>query len=287
MSLNYEFIKNQSFEPVIHSYTERDTMLYALGVGCAVTAPVAAEDYKYIYEKALVALPTLATVLAQPGFWAADPRTGIEWRHMIHTEQFLQIYKPLPVAGTVIGQMHVVDIYDKGADKGAVMVVRNEISDAATREPLAMSGFSVLLRKNGGFGGSSEGIPMPHSTPTIAADTLLDLPTRPEQAFIYRLSGDYNPLHVDPEAAQLSGFEQPILHGLCSYGVAGRAVLKLLCENDPSRLRVFNARFASPVYPGETIRTEIWRQGPGRAALQARVVERDIVVLRNGYVEYV
>jgi acyl dehydratase len=284
--LNYPVVKNYEIGPVPHTYTARDTMLYALGVGCAAADRIEPDDLRFIYEKELVALPSMATVLAQPGFWAADPRTGIDWHHMLHTEQYLKIYKPLPPAGSVIGQMRVIDVYDRGADKGALLVAHNEIRDAATGEPLAMSGFGALLRRNGGFGGSTEGMPVPHPTPTATPDLTLDLPTRPEQAFIYRLSGDYNPLHVDHDVARIAGFQQPILHGLCSYGVATRAVLKLLCCNDPARLRTFNARFASPVYAGETIRTEIWRQGPGVAAVQARVVERDTVVMRNGFVEY-
>jgi acyl dehydratase len=244
------------------------------------------EDLDYIYERDLRVLPTMAVVLAQQDFWAADPRTGIDWQQMLHGEQFLTIHRPLPASGTVVGKAQVVDIYDKGAAKGAVLVVCNELADGATGEPLASVGYSVVLRNNGGFGGSAEGAPIPHPTPAGEPDAALALATRPEQAFLYRLSGDYNPLHVDSAVARTAGFERPILHGLCTYGVVCRAALKLLCGNDPARLRVFNARFASPVYPGETIRTEIWRQGSGRAALQARVVERDTVVMRNGYLEY-
>ncbi len=285
MTLNVEFLTGRTLDAVTQRYSQRDTMLYALGVGCGIAPAPDAIDRRFIYEKDLQALPTLATVLAQPHFWAADPETGIDWRHMVHTGQFLTIHKPLPTSGIVSGRQRVVGIWDKGADKGAVMLVHNEISDERG-EPLAMSGFSVLLRGNGGFGGSAEGIPVPHPMPGTAPELAIALPTRPEQAFIYRLSGDYNPLHVDPEAARLAGFERPILHGLCTYGIACRAALQLLCDGDPARLRVFDARFASPVYPGETIRTEIWRQGEGRAALQVRVLERGTVVLRNGYIEY-
>ena len=117
-------------------------------------------------------------------------------------------------------------------------------------------------------------------------DLTLDLPTRSDQALLYRLSGDYNPLHVDPEAAQSVGFERPILHGLCAYGVVGRAVLKLLCAEDPARLRRLDVRFSSPLYPGETVRTEVWREGDGRAAFRALAAERGVVIQNNGVVEY-
>ena len=286
MPLNYHYIKNRPFEPIAHAYTERDTMLYAVGVGASIAAADSPDDMKFIYEPQLTALPTMAVVLAQPSFWVAEPETGIDWHNMLHSEQFLRIHKPLSAAGRVTGQTRVVDIYDKGAEKGALMLIENEIRDAATQELLATCGFSVMLRKNGGFGGSSEGAPTPYPTPACAPEFVLELPTRPEQAFIYRLSGDYNPLHVDPAIARIAGFERPILHGLCSYGVTCRAVLKLLCDNDPARLRIFNTRFVSPVYPGETLRVEIWRQQPGVAAVQTRVVERNTVIMRNGYVEY-
>lgn len=286
MPLNYRYIKNRVFEPITQTYTRRDTMLYAVGIGAAITAVDSPDDMRFVYEPQLTALPTMAAVLALPSFWVAEPETGIDWHNMLHSEQFLRIHKPLSAAGQVTGQTRVVDIYDKGADKGALLLVENEIRDTATQELLATSRFSAMLRKNGGFGGSSEGVPAPYPTPACAPDLVLELPTRPEQAFIYQLSGDYNPLHVDPAFARIAGFERPILHGQCSYGVACRAVLKLLCDNDPARLRVFNTRFASPVYPGETLCVEIWRQQPGVAAVQVRVVERDVIVLRNGYVEY-
>jgi acyl dehydratase len=287
MALNYHYIKNRPFEPVIHVYSARDTMLYAVGVGVAATVADTPEDMKFVYEPMLVALPTMAAVLAQPSsFWVAEPEAGIDWHYMLHTEQFLRIHKPLAPAATVVGQTRVIDIHDKGPEKGALLLIENELRDATTKELLATCGFSALLRKNGGFGGTAAGIPVQHPAPEGGPDFTLDLPTRPEQAFIYRLSGDYNPLHVDPAIARLAGFERPILHGLCSYGVVCRAVLKLLCDNDPARLRVLNVRFASPVYPGETLCVEVWRQGSGVAAVQARVANRDVTVISNGYVEY-
>jgi acyl dehydratase len=140
---------------------------------------------------------------------------------------------------------------------------------------------TTFARADGGFGGPSGPVKPVHALPERAPDMAADIATRPEAALIYRLSGDPNPLHASPAVAREAGFERPILHGLCSYGVAGRAILETCCEGDPSRLRRLDLRFSSPVYPGETIRTEIWRDG-GEVSFRARVVERDVVVLNNG-----
>jgi acyl dehydratase len=145
---------------------------------------------------------------------------------------------------------------------------------------------SSFLRGDGGQGGSSEPQPKPRPLPDRPADEVITLTTAANQAMIYRLSGDYNPLHIDPEVAKTGGFDRPILHGLATFGVAGRAVLAALCNNDSARLKRLDVRFASPVYPGETIRTEIWREGDGIASYRSSVVERDVVVLNNGYVEF-
>lgn len=290
MSLDYAKVKNWPIPDSVQSYTEKDTILYALGVGAATRNPP--EDPQFVFEKRLQALPTMAVVMAGGGFWIADPATGIDVTRLLHGEQSLRLYKPLPPAGTLLGKHAVEEIYDKGADKGAVMIVSRKLHDQASGELLAEVSMSLFLRANGGFtggfGGRAEGQPQPHRVPTDRApDATLDLITRPEQAAIYRLAGaDPNPIHIDAGMAKRAGFERPILHGLCTYGVAGRALLKLLCGNDPARLRRIDARFASPVYPGETLRTELWREGSGRAGFQVRVVERDQLVLSNGYAEF-
>ncbi|MDB5869667.1 MAG: maoC-like dehydratase [Polaromonas sp.] len=286
MPLDYEKVKNWPMPDSIHSYTKRDTILYALGVGAATQNPP--EDPQFVVEKGLKALPTMAVVLAGGDFWMADPAAGIDLAKMLHGEQFLRLHKPLPPAGTLIGKHRVEEIFDKGADKGAVMILTRSLHDQATGDLVAEVAMSIFLRGNGGFGGRADGQPKPHAVPSDRApDASLDLITRPEQAALYRLVGsDPNPIHIDGEMARRAGFERPILHGLCSYGVAGRAVLKLLCGNDPARLRRLDLRFASPVYPGETLRTQVWREGPGRAAFQVRVVERDLLVLNNGLVEF-
>lgn len=286
MPLDYDKVKNWPIPDSIHTYTERDTMLYAVGVAAATQNPP--EDPQFVYEKRLQALPTMAVVLAGGEFWFADPAAGLDLTKLLHGEQSLRLHKPLPAAGTLIGKHAVQEIYDKGAEKGAVMLVTRQLFEQASGDLIAEVTMSLFLRGNGGFGGHSEGQPQPHPIPKDRApDARLDLITRPEQAVLYRLAGaDPNPIHIDGALAQRAGFEQPILHGLCSYGVAGRALLKLLCDNDPKRLRRLDVRFASPVYPGETLRTVVWHEGPGRAAFQVYVVERDLLVLNNGLVEY-
>lgn len=266
-------------EPIItrQTLTRRDTILYALGLG--------ADELGFVYEDGLAALPTMPVVLAGPGFLWRNPEYGITWQKILHGEQWLELHAPLPVEGELIGETRIDAIYDKGAAKGALLISSRTIRDASGTLIATVSG-SSFMRGDGGFGGSSDGAPVPHPVPDRAPDHSVTLPTAPNQAMIYRLSGDYNPLHIDPAVAQAGGFAAPILHGLCSYGIAGRAVLRALCDNDASRLKRFDVRFSAPVYPGETLRTDIWVEGPGRAAFRAVVVERDVMVLNNGYVEH-
>lgn len=264
----------------MHSFTERDTILYALGVGAGV------DELPYVYEAGLKALPTMAVVLGYPGFWQKEPQYGIDWRRVLHGEQSIRLHAPLPVSGTVRSELTIDRIVDKGAEKGSVLITNRRIQDDATGQLLATVTQVSMLRGDGGFGGSSEGAPVPHVVPDRAPDQTVVLSTRPEQALIYRLSGDYNPLHLDPAVASEAGFPGPILHGLCTFGLAGRAVVGRLCDDAPERLKRFDVRFSSPVFPGETIEVDLWREGEGRAALRARSRERGVVVLNNGYVEH-
>ena len=288
--IDYEQLMRWPLPPVTQTYTERDTIVYALGLGTANSMPLDDAGLRWVFEGApggLAALPSMAVVLATGPFWMQDPATGIAWQRILHGEQMLTLHKPLPPAATVTGEHRIEAIFDKGADKGAVMLLSRRLFDAASGDLLATVGSTVFMRGDGGFGGRSEGAPKPHPVPADRPpDLTLDLPTRAEQALIYRLSGDLNPLHVDPALARAAGFDRPILHGLCSYGIAGRALLTLLCADDPARLKRLDLRFASPAYPGETIRTELWLETPGRAAFRARVLERDQLILNNGLAEF-
>ena len=273
-------LMNWPLPDIEHTYTQRDTMLYALGLGCGAD-PLDADDLRFVYEERLRVLPTMAVVLGSPGFWVKHPDTGIDWRRVLHGEQGLILHRPLPAAATVIGRTRITRLIDKGAGKGGLMLSERDVIDKATGDLLCTLTSTTFMRGDGGFGGPSGPVPEPHPMPGRAPDLAIDLPTLPQAALIYRLSGDYNPLHADPEVARSVGFARPILHGLCTFGVAGRAILRAMCGNDQARLKSMQLRFSSPVYPGETVRTELWRDG-ANVSFRARVVARDTIVLNNG-----
>ncbi|WP_428248723.1 MaoC/PaaZ C-terminal domain-containing protein [Ferrovibrio sp.] len=291
MAIDYQKLKNWHFADIEHTYTSRDTILYALGLGCGAD-PLDLEELRFVYEEGdgLLALPSMAVVLGYPGFWLKDPNTGVDWRMVLHGEQGMILHKPLPSAGTVVGKSRVTEIVDKGPGKGALLFSERDVIDKASGDLLCTLTSTTFIRGEGGFGGppglNGGPVPAPHPIPERVPDQTLDIPTLPRAALIYRLSGDYNPLHADPRVAQGAGFPKPILHGLCSYGVATRALLRACCGNDPARLKTMQLRFTAPVYPGETIRTEIWREAEG-VSFRARVVERDLVVLNNGKASFV
>jgi acyl dehydratase len=286
MAIDYQRLKNWPFPDVEQTYRAKDTMLYALGLGFGAD-PMDRDQLRFVYEEGLQALPTMAVVLGYTGQWAKNPETGINWKLLLHGEQGLVIHKPLPAAGTVIGRTVIEEIVDKGAGKGALIYSRRDITDKETGALLASLASTSFLRGDGGFGGPSGPTKPVHELPQRAPDITCDIPTLPQAALIYRLSGDYNPLHADPEIAKAAGFARPILHGLCTFGVAGQALLRSLCGYDPARLKGMQVRFSSPVFPGETIRTEIWREGGGRVGFRCRVVERDIIAINNGLAEVV
>lgn len=280
MAFDPQKILNWKFGEIEHTYTEKDTILYALGLGCG-SDPNEAGDLKFVYEKGLAALPTMAVVLAYPGNWLESKESTADYSKVLHGEQYLTLHRPIPPAGTVVGTGRIVDLLDKGKDKGAVLYAERTILDKKSGQPIATMTSAAMLRGDGGFGGKPGPQPAPHKLPETAPTTTVDLKTHPNSALIYRLSGDRNPLHADPAAAAKGGFKTPILHGLCTYGVAGRAVIKACCGGDPAKLKSLQVRFSSPVFPGETIRTEMWKDGD-KVSFRARVVERDVVVLNNG-----
>ena len=280
MALDPGKILNWKFPDIEHTYTEKDTILYALGLGCG-TDPGEPDDLKFVYEQGLLALPTMAVVLASPGNWLGSKESTVDYTKVLHGEQYLTLHRPLPAEGKVVGRGRIVELLDKGKDKGAVLYAERTIVDKASGEKVATLTSAAMLRGDGGFGGKPGPQPEPHKIPEGKPARHLDLKTHVNSALIYRLSGDRNPLHADPKAAEAGGFKTPILHGLCTYGVAGRAIVKACCGNDPARLKSLQVRFSSPVFPGETIRTEMWPDGQ-RISFRARAVERDVVVLNNG-----
>lgn len=287
MPIDYQKLKNWPFTDIEHCYTARDTILYALALGYGAD-PLDPRALRYVYERDLVAAPTMAFVLGYPGFWMREPGTGIDWVRVLHGEQRITLHAPLPAEGTVLGRSRVTRIIDKGEGKGALVVVERTVIDTADGRLLATLEQRNFCRGDGGFstGGqpSDEAVPAPPRVPEAPADAVCDIATRPESALLYRLCGDPNPLHADPEVARAAGFERPVLHGMATFGVAGHAVLRECCDYDAARLTGIEARFSAPVYPGETIRTELWRRG-STVHFRCSVPARDVVVLNNGVAE--
>ena len=281
MAIDYEKLKNRPFEPVEHSYTTDQAILYALGLGFG-SDPFDEKQLHFTFEEeGFSAVPTLAVVLAHPGFWVREPDSGVDWVKVLHGEQGIVWHKPMPPSATVIGQTRVVDIIDKGEGKGALIYSEKTLHDKATGDLLATTVSTTFARGDGGFGGPAGPVKSVHKLPEREPDKSVDIAMLPQSALIYRLSGDHNPLHASPTVAKAAGFERPILHGLCTLGVAGRAILQEVCDYDPTKMKSLDLRFSSPVFPGETITTDIWQDGP-TISFRARIKARDTVVLNNG-----
>lgn len=293
MGINYRRLRDWRFPEIEQTYDWKDVALYSLGVGYACD-PTDPSELRFVFERDMLAPPTLPVVLGAPGFWVKDPEAGIDWVKVLHGEHGLTLHRPIPIRSTVVSRMKVKGIVDKGKDKGAILVQERTLHDKATGELLATIDHLTFCRGDGGFSelpdnGPKGGDPAPPAkpaTPDTPPDLTCDLPTLPQAALIYRLCGDFNPLHADPAVAKAGGFPRPILHGLASFSIAGHAILKTCCGHDPSRLKSIGLRFSGPVFPGETLRTELWLRGK-RVQFRARVLERDVMVLSNGVAEVV
>jgi acyl dehydratase len=226
----------------------------------------------------------MAIILGYPGPWHAQPGTGITRSHVVHGEQGFTIHKKLPVEGAIVGLTKVAGVFDKGKDKGALLLTECTVRNKQSGETICTLTSTTFCRADGGFGGPDGPGKPPHAIPNAPPDFVCDLPTLPQAALIYRLSGDYTPLHADPVYAQKSGFKMPILHGRATFSVAAHALLKTCCGYDAARFKSMAGRFSSPVYPGETIRTEMWRAG-NIVSFRASVPERGVTVLNNGRAE--
>ena len=280
MPLDVDKLRAWPLPAVGQSYAERDSMLYAIGIGASID-PASCGNMDYLYEsRGPATLPTMATVIGQRTMWMDAPGLGIDWRKIVHGEQKLTVHQPLPAAGEIVSDERVTDIWDKG-DKGAIVWVERTIHSADRAIHYSTLHTCYFCRGDGGFGGDP-GPAVASPIPGRGHDGMIDLPTRKDQAIIYRLSGDVNPLHIDDEFARKVGFPAPILHGLCSYGIAARAMIAALCDDDSTLLGHIAARFSAPCYPGETIRTEYWTLGDGHAAFRCRAVERDVIILNHG-----
>ncbi|MBO6774012.1 MAG: MaoC family dehydratase N-terminal domain-containing protein [Marinibacterium sp.] len=280
--IDYDALMTREFPVIEHSYTEKDTILYALGLGLG-TDPLSRSHLRATYERAegFGALPAMVNVLAYPGFWAMQPDTGLTWQKILHGEQSLTLHAPLPAAGTLLGQTKITGIVDKGEGRGALLYSERELTDQETGQRIATVASTSFARGDGGFGGPNGPVKPVQPAPEGTPDEVFDFKTLESAALIYRLSGDFNPLHADPEVAAQAGFDRPILHGLCTLGVASWSITEALADGDFSVLKHLELRFTSPVYPGETVRTEMWRDHDV-VQFCARVPERGVVVLNNG-----
>lgn len=280
MAIDYQNLHNWKFEDRVDRYTVRDCITYALGLGYG-SDPANEDDLRFVHEDGTTVVPTFLATIGAPNGWAADPASGIDWLKILHGEHRMTFHAPLASAAAVLSKTRITRVVDKGADKGALVVTMRDISDAASGELLASVEHVSFCRADGGFGQGDEAPQALPSTPARAPDQIVQLATLPQQALLYRLNGDLNPVHALPHMARAAGFDRPILHGLCTYGMAARALLQAYSPTAPQRLSDIAARFSSPFFPGETLRVEIWRDG-SRLQFRALAQERNQVVLSNG-----
>ena len=269
-------------EPMLFEWTDRDTMLYALGVGAGTDDLSFTTDNSHDITQQV--LPTYA-VICCPAFGAAGKIGKFNWAMLLHGSQEIRLHAPLPVGGKLSVVSEVADLQDKGEGKNAIVVLRGRGTDPDSGTLIAETLTTLVIRGEGGFGGLPGQRPVAPEIPDREPDARVDLPTREDQALIYRLSGDRNPLHVDPKFAARGGFSQPILHGLCTYGVTGRALLRAVCDGDPTRFRSMSGRFSRPVLPGEPLTVSVWRGDDSKTALFQTTRTDGTVVIDRGRVQ--
>ena len=278
MPINLDAVGTVS-EPTESSWDSKDAILYALGVGAGT------DELSFVTENSIdvdqEVLPTMPVVLGSIGGGMAN-LGDINWAMLVHGEQGVRLHQPIPVSGTLTSQTEITGIYDKV--KGALVVMETRSRDATTGEPLFDTTMSAFIRGEGGFGGDRGPSGPQNVPPDRAPDHSVTYRTRHDQALLYRLSGDRNPLHSDPKFAALAGFDRPILHGLCTFGFTGRALLHTLCDSDPARFTAMDGRFSSPVFPGEALTVNMWVDGGG--AIFQTTGDDGRVVLDAGQCEF-
>lgn len=278
MALKYDHLMSLKRTGDRFSYSDRETMLYALGVGMS-RDPYDDAELAYTFERQkLKTIATMATVLQRVPLLKD---CGYDYTKVVHGEQRLMLERPLEPEGEISVDSRVLSAFDKGAGKGAIINTEMVASDARTGDKLYTLVSTTFARGDGGFGGPSGAGLEPHQLPTRKPDLTASAETRLDQALLYRLNGDRNPLHADPDLAKRVGFPVPILHGLCTYGTACRTILREVAKHDHTRILGFDVRFSSPVYPGETILTDMWIDG-NVVSFRCRLKERDVTVINNG-----
>lgn len=288
--MNLEAVIRQVFAPTDHDYTARDSLLYALSLGLG-SDPLDADELPYVYEalagRPQQVVPSMAVILGWQPFWHADPAVAIDWKHIVHGEEHVQLHHPLPAAGQVRTQHRVVRVQDKGAGRGAVLQLNTELFGRASGVHLASLQSLQFLRGDGGCGDWGDAAAATPPLPLIADDAtptaVLEYATSAQSALLYRVaSQDWMPIHADPAIAREAGFEQPISHGLNNLGRACRAVLKACAPGRPERLRSIAVRFVSPGLPGDTVRIDLFDDGAGRVQFRSTAVERGVRLLDRG-----
>lgn len=295
LGFNPELILSYKFPETTFTYNERDATLYALGVGACARDAVDDAELKYVYhedgQQCIKVLPTFAALFSLGSVPNVIEVPGLQYdpRLLLHGQQYIEIYKPFPSSACVQNKAIISGLHDKG--KAAILEIETTSYEKESGEILSMNRSTTFLRGAGGFSKSSPpysyskyptnhmAVKIPKSQPHAVYEDC----TQPSQALLYRLSGDYNPLHSDPALAKIAGFSRPILHGLCTLGFAVRAIIKCICNGDPDMIRSISCRFLLHVYPGESLITEMWREG-SRVIYQAKVKERNRTVI-SGYVD--
>jgi acyl dehydratase len=260
-----------------YTWTKDQVILYHLGIGAGVP-PTDSGELEYTYEKNLKVLPSYGVipVFGALGGLGSTPGLSFNFAMLLHGEQDIEVHQPIPTEATVTSSGRIAEIWDKG--KAALVVLEVKTRDEADK-PLFTNRFSLFLRGEGGFGGES-GPKAGNEAPSRKPDGVITSPTLPQQALIYRLSGDKNPLHADPDFAKMGGFDKPIIHGLCSYGIVCKAIVDHVLGGDVTKVARYQARFAGVGFPGETYLTSYWKEGD-KILIQAKSKERDAIIISN------
>lgn len=282
--MNLQKLKEFAIPDGQQSFSRRDAMLYSLALGYG-SDPVDPDQLPYVYEKNQKVVPSFCLALAYPGLWIKEPSLEIDWANIFNGEVSFEIHGPIPPEGNVTSRSRIIAVQDKGKDKGATLH-SERIVMSEQGERIATITQTVMLRGEGGQGSFGEPPPSAPVVPDRKPDISIELKTARNAALLYRLSGDYHPLHADPEAAKAMGLKEPILHGFCSFGMACRAAVEAVCGGDASRIRLMAGRFVSPVYPGEAMLFEFFKSG-SEVLWRARIAARDTVVVDRGQLELV
>jgi acyl dehydratase len=260
MTIDESTLLEWDFPVTEHTFTAKDAMLYALGVGLGAD-PTDERELPYVYERGLAVLPTMAAVIGHPGPWYSDPGAGIDWLHVVHGEQSLVMHTALAPDTRIRCETTVTDVEDKGLGRGALVRWRRRLLDADTSAAISTLDSTLFCRNDGGFGGERRTRQVPPLEPDDAPTAVAERDISERAALIYRLSGDLNPVHADPKLAAEAGFDRPILHGLCTFALATWTILGELADSDVEALESVRVRFKAPVLPGQTLRTEMWLNG--------------------------